>query len=46
MFFSFQDYKDKLDLLKADLEANVAIHGAWVEHKDLLVAWHYREVDK
>ena len=46
IFFTFQDYKDKLDLLKADLEANVAIHGAWVEHKDLLVAWHYREVDK
>ena len=33
-------------MLKADLEANVACHGAWVEHKDLLVAWHYREVEK
>ena len=26
--------------------ANVACHGAWVEHKNLLVAWHYREVKK
>ena len=33
-------------MLKADLEANVACNGAWVEHKDLLVAWHYREVEK
>ena len=28
------------------MNANVASHGAWVEHKNLLVAWHYRHVDK
>ena len=32
--------------MEADLKANVACHGAWVEHKNLLVAWHYRGVDK
>ena len=37
-----QDYKDKLKALEAELLAEVAIQGAWVEHKDLLVAWHYR----
>ena len=24
----------------------MSLHGAWVEHKDLLVAWHYRAVGK
>lgn len=41
-----QDYKDRLELLEAELNAHVAQHGAWVEHKNLLVAWHYREVEK
>ena len=36
-FLFSKDYKDKLELLKEDLEANVVCHGAWVEHKDLLV---------
>ncbi|XP_059086503.1 uncharacterized protein LOC131883147 isoform X2 [Tigriopus californicus] len=41
-----QDYLDRLNLLEKELKETVAIHGAWVEHKHLLVAWHFREVDK
>jgi trehalose-phosphatase len=41
-----QDYKDRLAVLEADLKASVATDGAWVEHKNLLVAVHYREVDR
>jgi trehalose-6-phosphatase len=32
--------------LEADLKAHVEKAGAWVEHKKLLVAWHYRLVEK
>ena len=39
-----QDYKEKLKVLEEELNTEVAVHGAWVEHKDLLVAWHYRYV--
>ena len=41
-----QDYRDRLEMLELELNANVATHGAWVEHKNLLVAWHFREVEK
>lgn len=41
-----QDYQDRLQLLEADLKAQVECDGAWVEHKNLLVAWHYRELAK
>ena len=39
-------FQERLELLEADLKANVACHGAWVEHKNLLVAWHYRNADR
>ena len=42
----FLDYQDRLELLEADLKAHVEKNGAWVEHKKLLVAWHYRSVEK
>ena len=42
----FLDYRDRLELLEADLKAHVEKAGAWVEHKKLLVAWHYRLVEK
>ena len=32
--------------MEADLKAHVEKAGAWVEHKKLLVAWHYRLVEK
>lgn len=41
-----QDYQDRLTLLDKELRETVACHGAWVENKELLVAWHYREVDR
>ena len=37
LFFIF-----RLKLLEEELNETVSIKGAWVEHKDLLVAWHYR----
>ncbi|XP_071743479.1 uncharacterized protein [Lepeophtheirus salmonis] len=40
-----QDYKDRLSKLKDELTEEVTKYGAWVEDKDLLMAWHYREVD-
>jgi trehalose-phosphatase len=38
------DYKCRLAALEAELSQKVQKHGAWVEYKDLLVAWHYRWV--
>ncbi len=46
VIFFVQDYRDRLDALSSELESTVSLHGAWVEHKDLLVAWHYRAVGK
>lgn len=37
-----EDYQKRLKDLQEDLVQNVQVDGAWVEHKDLLVAWHYR----
>ena len=37
-----EDYKIRLSALDAELKQKVQKHGAWVEYKDLLVAWHYR----
>ena len=36
------DYKLRLTALNSELKQKVQKHGAWVELKDLLVAWHYR----
>ncbi len=42
-----QNYTDRLQNLKADLEAEAAkVEGAWVEDKGLLIALHYRQVDR
>ena len=37
-----EDYKARLLALDSELRETVQEHGAWVEFKDLLVAWHYR----
>lgn len=37
-----EGYEEKLTALEKDLKENVEVNGAWVEHKVLLVAWHYR----
>lgn len=37
-------YKERLKALQAELVSTVNVKGAWVEDKDLLVAWHYRFV--
>jgi len=39
-------YKERLAKLEVELRETCTSHGAWVEPKGLLVAWHYREVPK
>lgn len=41
-----EGYYLMLQQLEADLKEQVQVNGAWVEFKNMLVAWHYREVDK
>ena len=36
----------RLQLLEEELTATVSVNGAYVENKGLLVAWHYRYVNK
>ncbi len=35
-----------MDKLADELEEKLTTKGAWVEHKEFLVAWHYRAVEK
>jgi len=39
-------YPERLNRLEEELREKCTSHGAWVEPKGLLVAWHYREVPK
>lgn len=39
-------YETRLERLVEELTERCTSHGAWVEPKGLLVAWHYREVPK
>jgi len=39
-------YETRLERLVEELTEKCTSHGAWVEPKGLLVAWHYREVPK
>ena len=37
-----EGYKCRLSALSEELREKLQKHGAWVEYKELLVAWHYR----
>jgi len=41
-----EDYILRLKALKDELKGKLEKSGAWVEDKGLLVAWHYRELQK